>query len=138
MRDCFLQEVQEVEIKVVFILDIFCFPFQGAKKVSFTVGQAVTNIYWPESHFYQPEKIFSLAEKKSCFALSAATLQNFHRVTAKYEWLTCILDILEFRNTFYNKKKKNKKNGKNGVETVKPKFSMDTLNDSFDNAKSCQ
>ena len=27
---------------------------------------------------------------------------------------------------------------KNGVETVKPKFSMDTLSDNVDNAKSCQ
>ena len=27
---------------------------------------------------------------------------------------------------------------KNGVETVKPKFSMDTLNDNVDNAKSCR
>ena len=38
---------------------------------------------------------------------------------------------LELRNTFFEKKKK-------GVETVKPKFSMDTLSDNVDNTKSCQ
>ena len=54
----------------------------------------------------------------------------FSKSTTTREWLTCIWDTLQFRKTFFKKKK--------GVETVKPKFSVDTLKDNVDNAKSCQ
>ena len=46
----------------------------------------------------------------------------FSKSTATREWLTYTLDILKFET----------------VETVKPRFSVDTLNDIVDDAKSCQ
>ena len=47
----------------------------------------------------------------------------FSKSTATREWLTYTLDILKFRKTFKKKK--------NGVETVKPRFSVDTLKKYF-------
>ena len=74
---------------------------------------------------------YSLAMSSTSFAVLLLALpycRIFSKSTGTHEWLTCILDILQFRKTFFKRKK-------NGVETVKPKFSMDTLNN---NAKSCQ
>ena len=92
----------------------------GCKESQFYSLQAVTNIYWPESQFYLPKRVFSQAEKKELFYSRRCHTVEFQS-TATREWLTCILE-----------------EKKNGVETVKPKFSMDTLNDNVGNAKSCR
>ena len=39
----------------------------GCKESQFYSLQAVTNIYWPESQFYLPKRVFSQAEKKELF-----------------------------------------------------------------------
>ena len=76
---------------------------------------------------------YSLPMSSTSFAVLLSALPHcriFSKSTATREWLTCILDILQLRKTFCKEK--------NCAETVKPKFSMDTLNDNVDNAKSCR
>ena len=74
---------------------------------------------------------YSLPMSSTSFAVLLSALPHcriFSKSTGTCEWLTCILNILQCRKIFFKRKK-------NGVETVKPKFPMDTLNN---NAKSCQ
>ena len=85
------------------------------------------------SLFTSPEKCFRKQKKKSFLLSALPHCRIFSKSTATREWLPCIVDILKLKTHFFEEKKK-----KNGVETMKPEFSMDTLNETVDNAKSSQ
>ena len=51
------------------------------------------------------KNFFASRKKRAALLLVLPHYRIFARSTATHEWLTCILDILEFRNMFFKKKK---------------------------------
>lgn len=51
------------------------------------------------------KNFFASRKKRAALLLVLPHSRIFARSTATHKWLTCILDILEFRNTFFKKKK---------------------------------
>ena len=51
------------------------------------------------------KNFFASRKKRAALLLVLPHYRIFARSTATHEWLTCILDILEVRNTFFKKKK---------------------------------
>ena len=86
------------------------------------------NLKYPRFFNAWSSTLYTLAMSSTSLAVLFSALPHcriFPRSTATHEWLTYIWNILKFRRTFFYKK--------NG-----PKFSLDTLNDNVDNAKSFQ
>ena len=52
------------------------------------------------------KNFFASRKKRAALVLVLPHSRIFARSTATHKWLTCILDILEFRNTFFKKKKR--------------------------------
>ena len=52
------------------------------------------------------KNFFASRKKRAALVLVLPHSRIFARSAATHKWLTCILDILEFRNTFFKKKKR--------------------------------
>ena len=108
---------------------------RGEKKVSFAAcpsGKLYLTSTSTKVIFTNTKKFFRKQKKKRAVLLSAPPhCRIFFQIHHNTWMINMHFRHLEFRNTYFWEKK-------NGVETVKPKFSMDTLSDNIDNAKSCQ